>query len=172
MMHLATPMDVRQICSIVEFQFGTTFSGYLQRNASRLNVARSKNTGKMRYIYIDGALVLVLRPEEGYFSLPPAGGQALCDIERHLPVPENGIIVMDDVAQFIKDGKSVFAKHVKDVRDGLRPAQDVYICTGAREFLAVGKTVLSSADMRAFSRGVAVKVRHGVKDLAIDEDLD
>nr|MDO8119025.1 hypothetical protein [Candidatus Sigynarchaeota archaeon] len=57
-MHPATPMDVRQICSIALFQFGAAFSGYLHRNASRLNVARSKNTGKLRYIYLDGALIL------------------------------------------------------------------------------------------------------------------
>jgi len=39
----------------------------------------------------------------------------------------------------------------------------VVVVDGAGRVLAVGRAVLSGAEMRAFKRGVAVKVRRGVE---------
>jgi len=57
----------------------------------------------------------------------------------------------------------VFAVHVVSVDDDVRARDEVVVVDGAERILAVGRAVLSGGEMRAFKRGVAVKVRRGVE---------
>ncbi len=156
-----TPVDARMLEAIAALQFGKHVATFLHDNRARIGIERSKNTGKIRFVYLDGDLVLVLRPEEGFFSLSIPGARILNGLERDTMV--NGISVLDDVAEFIKDGKNVFAKHVVDPSPAIRPAQELYVCDSKREVLAVGKAVISGRDMRYLKRGVAVSTRHGAR---------
>jgi predicted RNA-binding protein (TIGR00451 family) len=155
-----TPIDARMLEAIAARQFGKHAASFLHDNP-RLGIERSKNTGKIRYVYLGDELILVLRPEEGFFSLSIPGARILNDLERDSMV--NGITVLDDVADFIKDGKNVFAKHVVDPPATIQPSQELYVCDGKREVLAVGKAILSGRDMQYFKRGVAVNTRHGAR---------
>ncbi|MBN2151886.1 MAG: pseudouridine synthase [Candidatus Lokiarchaeota archaeon] len=156
-----SPVDARVLEAIAALQFGKHFAAFLHDNRPRIGVERSKNTGKIRFVYLDGELVLVLRPEEGFFSLSVAGARVLNGLEGDAMV--NGIVVLDEVAEFVKDGKNVFAKHVVDPLASIRPSQELYVCDGKREVLAVGKAVVSGRDMRHLKRGVAVATRHGAR---------
>ena len=155
------PIDLRMLSAIAARQFGKHVATFLHDNRARIGIERSKNTGKIRFVYLDGDLVFVLRPEEGFFSLSIPGARILNGLERDAMV--NGITVLDDVAEFIKDGKNVFAKHVVDPPATIQPAQELYVCDGKREVLAVGKAVISGRDMRFLKRGVAVATRHGAR---------
>ena len=154
--------EARTLETIAARQFGPQVAAFLHENRDRLAIERSKNTNKIRYVYLDGTLVLVLRPEEGFFSLSIAGAAIVNDLENERPI--NGIMVPNDVAEFIKSGKNVFAKHVLDPWPGIRPAQELYVCDEQRTVVGVGKAILSGNDMRFFKRGMAVKVRHGIED--------
>jgi len=147
--------------TIAARQFGKHVATFLHDNQARLGIERSKNTCKIRFIYLDNELILVLRPEEGFFSLSIPGARIINDLERDAMI--NGITVLDDVADYIKDGKNVFAKHVVDPPAAIQPSQELYVCDGKREVLAVGKAILSGRDMRYFKRGVAVSTRHGAR---------
>jgi predicted RNA-binding protein (TIGR00451 family) len=70
--------------------------------------------------------------------------------------------VSDDVSSFIARGRSVFAKHIVDADDEIRPREEVVIFDEKRTVLAVGRAVLSGKEMKVFKRGVAVQVRSGV----------
>lgn len=154
--------EARMLEAMAARQFGKHVAEFLHANRERLAIERSKNTGKIRYIYLDGTLVLVLRPEEGFFSLSLEGATIVNGLELERPI--NGIMVPNDVAEFIKDGKNVFAKHVLDPWPGIRPAQELYVCDEKRNVVGVGKAILSGNDMRFFKRGMAVKMRHGIND--------
>lgn len=154
--------EARTLEAMAARQFGMQFAGFLNKHRDQLSIERSKNTGKIRYVYLDGTLVLVLRPEEGFFSLSLAGAAIVNELETERPI--NGIMVPDDVAEFIKDGKNVFAKHVLDPWPGIRPAQELYVCDEKRNVVAVGKAILSGKDMKFFKRGMAIKIRHGIND--------
>ena len=154
--------DARAIVAIAARQFGTRFSTWLREHLDGIHVEHSRKTGKIRYVRAVETLLLVLRPVDGFFSLSVDGARVLATLERE--VMENGIVVLDEVAEFIKKGKNVFAKHVVNAPMTLRPSQEVYVTDGHGTVLAVGKSVLSGRDMMHFDRGVAVKVRHGAGD--------
>jgi uncharacterized protein with predicted RNA binding PUA domain len=156
-----SPIDARMLEATAARQFGKHVAAFLHDNQARLTTERSKNTGKIRFVNLDTELVLVLRPEEGYFSLSIAGARILNELERGDMV--NGITVQDDVEEFIKDGKNVFAKHVVNAPVAIQPSQELYVCNGKREVLAVGKAILSGRDMQHLKRGVALNTRHGAR---------
>ncbi|MHA1792046.1 MAG: PUA domain-containing protein [Promethearchaeota archaeon] len=153
---------LRKVESIVERQFGSHFSQFLHEVRSRLSVQISRKTGKIRYVYLDDKLILVLRPVDGFFTLSIQGASILHDLEKNKGLI-NGIQVQTDVEEFIKKGGQVFAKHVTNVPENLHPAQEIYACNEQGELLAVGKAVLSGRDMLFFNKGVAMKTRHGVE---------
>lgn len=54
--------------------------------------------------------------------------------------------------------------HIVKADDEIRAKDEVIVLDNNRRVLAVGRAVLSGAEMRAFKRGVAVKVRRGSLD--------
>jgi predicted RNA-binding protein (TIGR00451 family) len=72
--------------------------------------------------------------------------------------------VQKDIESFIAQGKSVFAKHVVDADEEIRPKEEVIIIGENNRVLAVGKAVLTGKEMKAFKHGVAVKVRRGASE--------
>jgi predicted RNA-binding protein (TIGR00451 family) len=69
--------------------------------------------------------------------------------------------VQNDVSQFVADGSDVFAAHVVKADNAIHAKDEVIVVDEAGKVLAVGRAMLSSAEMKAFKTGVAVKVRHG-----------
>ena len=74
------------------------------------------------------------------------------------------IKVSDDAAPFVSKGKSVFAKHVIDADEGVRPQEEAIVLSKAGKVLAVGKAVLTGREMKIFRRGLAVRVRRGIAE--------
>jgi 7-cyano-7-deazaguanine tRNA-ribosyltransferase len=69
----------------------------------------------------------------------------------------------EDAVSFIREGKSVFAKFVKDCDENLRPFDECLIVDEHDSLLAVGRTVLNRDEMLAFRHGMAVKTRESIK---------
>ena len=70
--------------------------------------------------------------------------------------------VTAEAEPFIAKGKSVFAKHVVDADSEIRPQEEVIVINEKNEVLAVGRAMLTGKEMKAFKRGVAVRVRRGI----------
>jgi uncharacterized protein with predicted RNA binding PUA domain len=68
------------------------------------------------------------------------------------------------VARFVADGGDVFATHVTKADAAIHAKDEVIVVDEAGKVLAIGRAMLSSAEMKAFKTGVAVKVRHGSKN--------
>jgi uncharacterized protein with predicted RNA binding PUA domain len=88
------------------------------------------------------------------------GGQRL---QQLFPFPKRRVVVNQEVAQFIAEGRSVFAKHVILVDSELRAGDEIIIVDGQDHLLAVGKAHLSPQEMLDLTRGIAVKTRHAIK---------
>ncbi len=99
-----------------------------------------------------------MRPTNGMFSLTVAGVNRILDGAEH---PRLWVKVSRDAAPFVAKGKSVFAKHVVDADEEIRPREEVVVLDEKGEVLAVGRAVLTGAEMKAFKSGVAVRVRWG-----------
>jgi len=101
-----------------------------------------------------------LRPTDGFFSLTLEGARRIMQVK---PL-RLWVKVQDDIADFIAKGRSVFAKHIVDCDEEIRPEEEVIIINSQRRVLAVGRAVLTGDEMKVFKCGVAVRVRRGVAE--------
>jgi 7-cyano-7-deazaguanine tRNA-ribosyltransferase len=147
-------LDLLKICAISDMQFGKKASKALL--SRKIKIVKSKNTLKIRNIYSDGKHVLSMRASDGFFTLKIAGGQLL---HKFFKYPSLRVVVEDDAVSFIKDGKSVFAKFVKDCDKDLRPYDECLVVDRRDNLLAVGRCLLNRDEMLSFNYGVAVKTR-------------
>lgn len=146
-----------RIRAIADYQLGRGAGKALFPN--RVKVVFSRRTGRIRHIYLDEELLATLRPRDGMFSLTLAGAKRLLKGVDPLRL---WVKVPNDVACFVADGKSVFAKHVVGSDPEIRPQEEVIVVDEDGSLVAVGRAVLTGREMLAFKRGVAVKVRRGV----------
>jgi 7-cyano-7-deazaguanine tRNA-ribosyltransferase len=150
---------LQKIRSVADYQLGKGTGKALFPD--KVKIVLSRNTGRIRHIYLGNDLLATLRPTDGMFSLTLTGAKRLM---RGVKPPRLWVKVQKDVEPFIAQGKSVFAKHVVDADDEIRPQEEVIIIGANNRVLAVGKAVLTGREMKAFKHGVAVKVRRGASE--------
>ena len=148
-----------KIRCVADYQFGKDVGAKLFPDTVR--IVYSKNTGKIRHIHLNEEMLATLRPTTGLFALTIAGAKRLV---REVNPLCYWVKIQDDVESFIAKGRSAFAKHVTDVDPEIRPHDEVLVINSKDEVLAVGRALLSGTEMKAFSRGIAVRVRRGVTE--------
>ena len=147
-----------KIRNIANYQFETRVGNILFPDDIELRF--SKRTGRIRHIYHKEWLLATLKPTDGLFSLSIRGAKRLHALQSQVCQ----IIVQRDVEAFAKKGKTVFAKHVIHADERIRAGDEVLVTNQDDVLLAVGKAVLSGAEILAFKRGIAVKVRQGIDE--------
>jgi 7-cyano-7-deazaguanine tRNA-ribosyltransferase len=125
----------------------------------KLRIVKSKKTGKIRNVFCNEKHVLSMRAEDGMFTLKIDGAILL---HKYFKYPKLRVVVNKDAAEFIKEGKSVFAKFVKNCDPELRPFDECLIVNEDDELLAVGRCLLNRLEMLSFNYGVAAKTREAV----------
>lgn len=146
----------QRIRSVADYQFGKGIGRALFPRTVRITFSRK--TRRIRYIYLDDERLATLRPTDGFFSLSLYGARRIADGRQRARC---FVSVQSSVAHFIAKGGDVFAKHVRTADDEIRARDEVIIFDEEHNLLAVGRALLSGEEMRAFKRGVAVKVRRG-----------
>jgi len=149
--------DLKKIRSIADFQFGNGAGDALF--SGEVKILKSKNTGKIRNIVVDGEHIASLRAEDGFFTLKIHGAMRL---HRAFKAPRMRIFVNEDSAQFNREGRNVFAKFVIDCDENIRPGDEVLIVDANDNLLAVGKTLMNCWEIKHFTQGMCVKVREGI----------
>ena len=150
---------LRKIRSVADYQFGKGVGNKFFPDT--VKIVYSKNTGKIRYIYLGDDLLATLRPTTGLFILTIAGAKRLVSEVHPLRL---WVKIQDYAEPFIAKGRSAFAKHVTEADAEIRPNEEVIVVSQKNEVLAVGRALLSGTEMKAFSRGMAVRVRRGVAE--------
>ena len=140
---------------VANYQFGKEAGKILFGNG-KITWKRSRETGKIRYIYKDDQLLLSLIPSSGLFTLTIKAAKIL--LEKFKP-PRLRVIVSKDAEPFVKKGRSVFSKFIVYNDPEIRPGDEVIIVNKKDEILAVGRAVLAGTEFSSFKRGVAVKTR-------------
>lgn len=126
-----------------------------------VEIAYSKRTGRIRYIYLNGKRLATLRPTDGLFSLSIKGAKRIAE---NAGSAKCFVTVQNNVSRFIAEGGDVFAVHVVKADDEIRSKDEVIVVDESGRVLAVGRSVLSSEEIKSFKVGVAVKVRRGCKE--------
>jgi uncharacterized protein with predicted RNA binding PUA domain len=141
------------------YQYGHGAGLILFPNDIRL--IHSRNTGRIRHIELNGDLLATFRPNDGALTLTIPAAQRLVDA---LPDIGYTVTVIDEVVEFIAEGRNVFAKHVVASSEKIRPGDEVFVLSSLKKVLAIGKALLTKEEMLSFKTGVAVKTRRGVED--------
>ena len=136
--------DLQKLRAIADYQFGFWAGSILFPDGIRIEYSR--NTKRPRHIFLEDILLANYRPTDAMFTITIAGAERL----NRLPGFRSFVVVIDDVKEFILQGKNLFAKHVAEVGFGIRPDDEVIIRNYSSEVVAVGKAVLTSEEMMNF----------------------
>lgn len=160
---LATPIQLRKLIGVANYQFGMRVGQILFKPATR--IACSRKTGRIRHIYRGQKLVATLKPTDGLLALTVHGANLLLKQMKAIP---NNVTIQNDVSDFIKKGGDVFARHVASAPRDLRPSDEVIVTNQDGQLLGVGSALLSGEDMMHFKRGVAIRIRRGIDERVTD----
>jgi predicted RNA-binding protein (TIGR00451 family) len=148
--------SLRRIRSVADYQFGNGVGSALF--PEDVKIVFSRNTGRIRYVYLGNRRLGTMRPTDGLFSLSLNGAKRIVDSGLSAKC---FVAVRSDVVKFVAEGSDVFAAHIASANDEVRARDEVVVVDEEGKLLAVGRAVLSGEEMKAFKRGVAVKVRRG-----------
>jgi uncharacterized protein with predicted RNA binding PUA domain len=148
--------DLRRVRGIADYQFGRGCGRALFPDG--VTFTHSRRTGRVRHIYLDHVLLASIRPNDGLIALTIAGAERIKELLIGFGLY---VRVGDEAADFISKGRSVFARHVVEAGEKIRPGDEVIVVDGGGNVLAVGTALLSGSEMPHFKAGVAVKVRRG-----------
>ncbi|MDH2902227.1 MAG: pseudouridine synthase [archaeon] len=149
----------------LDYIFGRATSTKLKLD--EMGYEYSRKTGRLRYV-VDPTDKRVLFSFRANGSIAPTvnGAKLLLShkkLKRLSERPRFAVTVLNGVGDFVANGKTVFCKHVVSCHKSLRAGEDVVVLNEEGKLLAVGKSVLPCQLMKQFKRGVAVKVREGIK---------
>ena len=146
---------LQRVRTIADFQFGAGAGEALFPGECTFQLS---STGRIRQVKLDGERIATVRAQDGRLTLGIAGAARLVPV---LAPPAYRVVVQEDVAEFVADGKNAMAKHVVAADAGIRAGDEVLVVTGDDMLIATGAALLSGHEMLAFNYGVAVKVRQG-----------
>lgn len=119
----------------------------------------SRRTGRIKNFSIAGTLAGTLRTDGG-IALTISGAQYLLDKSGQFG--QNCVVLVKEAVPFVSEGRSLFCRHVEHCGPNVKMGSDVALTDDTR-VIAVGVSLFSSDLMKRYSRGVAVKVRQGIK---------
>ena len=156
-------MGLSTIRGILNYQFGDRVGDkILEKYKDALKLEISKNTDRIRRIYINNKLFGTVEPTTGFIIPTFYGGEILKGL---LDFPKYRVVITDDAIPFVKEGRSVFCKFVKTLDDRILPGDVVFVVDNKDNLIAVGISKLSAIEIREFNRGVAIKIKHVRKDI-------
>jgi len=148
---------LKKIHSILRFQFESAILTKIL-TAENITIEFSRTTGNMKYIFLNDQRILSYKPTTGTFTLSILGAK---ELHSHSVSPKHRVIILSDVEEFIRQGKSVFAHHVLEIEESLRIGSEVLVVNEQDELLAVGKLSVPPS-YAGLSIGQAVAVRKGI----------
>ncbi|MGZ4933658.1 MAG: PUA domain-containing protein [Halobacteriota archaeon] len=146
---------LKRVRIIADYQFGAGAGNMLFPETVTFTLSR---TGRVSQVLDAGKRVATLRSYDGLFTLSELGARRL---HAHTSSPRLRVVMNRDAAPFVEAGKTAFARHVMAVDPELRANDEVLLVDENDVLLATGSALLSPAEMLAFTRGTAVRVRHG-----------
>ena len=147
------------LATIADYQFGAGAGTALFPDDETPTVRRSSSGRPTQVLADDGRVVSV--GTDGRFTLGLEGGRRL---QAAFDRPRCRVVVGDESAPFVRDGKNVFAKFVQAVDSEVRAGDEVVVVHEDGDLLAVGRAELSAGEMADFTSGMAVFVREGAAD--------
>ncbi len=151
--------DMLRAKAVARYQFGIEAADALFRG--KVELVKSKKTGKIRNVISDGEHVLSMRAGDGLYTLKMEGAKRIVE---SVPAPHMRVVVMEDAVPFVSDGRNVFAQFVLSCDQGLRPMEEAIVTDDKDVPIATGRMFLTPSEIPFMKKGMAVKVRSGSED--------
>ena len=153
--HGVFDIDRARIASVLRMQFGSGAAAAVE--GAPLSFVKSRSTGRIRNVLVNGVHAFSIRAGDGYVSLTDEGARLLHGV---LPYPGYRVKVDPDAIPFVQKGSNVFAKFVLDCDSAIRPGDEAMIVDPDDVLVGHGRCLMNHIEMLAFKRGVAVRTRH------------
>lgn len=148
--------DLEKVRRVADYQFGPGYGEKIFPDGT--TITRSRKTGRIRGVFLEGKLLCTLRAHDGFFTMSIEGAKRL---QAAAPFPEHRVCVTDDSAEYNLKGFNVFFKFITKSWDSIVAGNEVLVVDGQDRLVAVGKSVLSGSEIPHLKSGVAVKVHKG-----------
>jgi len=156
-------MVLSVVRAILNYQFGDNVGGrIIEKYGNRIKIEISRNTGRIRRVYIDDRLFGTIEPTTGFIIPTFFGGEI---IKEFLEYPKYRVVISDEAVPFVIMGKSVFCKFVLDLDERILPEDVVLVVNKTDDLIAIGVAKLSATEIKSFKKGVAVKIKHVRKNI-------
>lgn len=140
--------------AIADYQFFPGAGEVLVPDNARVLVSR--NTGRVRAVVGDMGILASIRASDYRYILRYPGARLL---HASTEPPLLRVFVANEVADEIRRGGNLFARHVLYIDEDLRPWDEVLIVDEDDRLCGVGRLLLSPSEILYFTRGVAVLTR-------------
>ena len=151
--------ELRKLRLIADYQI-CKGAGKVLFPQEEIEITHSKKTRRIRHIYLNNQLIATLRPKDGVFALTPFGGTLLLKGIPFINLPI--IVAQNQIATYIREGRSLFCKHVVSISSDIRACDEVLVTDENYNLIAVGRACLCADEIKNFSSGLAAKIRYGV----------
>jgi uncharacterized protein with predicted RNA binding PUA domain len=122
--------SLRRVQTIADYQFGSGVGTGLFCEGCTFIYS---TTGRIRQILDGGMRLATIRASDGRLTLGIEGAKRLQSL---LPAPGYRVVIRDDVAEYVAQGKNAFAKHVVAADPAIRAGDDVLIVSGNDSLIA------------------------------------
>lgn len=149
--------DQSIIKSVLKYQFD--FDSKTLNSINEISVEKSKSD-RIKDFYINFKRFGTIRASDSVII--PSEHLAKF-LHESFPSPKHRVVVDSEVKEFIKEGKSVFAKFVKAMDENLRPGDEcIIVSSDDDELIGFGQVLLNFKEIKYFTRGMVVKTRKGI----------
>ncbi|MDQ3838949.1 MAG: queuine tRNA-ribosyltransferase [Thermoproteota archaeon] len=155
------PLNPRQkISHHIDALFGKGVSKALP--IEKIQFEYSRKTGRIKNFSLQNRLIATLRTDGG-LALTVFGAQELSRVKHF---KQNCVIPAQEAFPFVSEGRSLFCKHVQWCGSNIRSGSDVAVLekdSSKVRVIATGVALVDNSLMRGYQRGVAVRIREGIK---------
>lgn len=145
-----------KVCGHVDALFGAGVSNALPAD---MLYEFSRRTGRIKNFSIGSRLAGTFRTDGG-IAVTIAGAQYFLDNSEQFR--ESCVAPVQEAVPFVSEGRSLFCRHIDWCGSNIKVGSDVAVIDGSK-VIAVGVAILPSGLMKLYNRGVAVKIREGIK---------
>ncbi len=148
-----TVAEYRRIYATLAYQFDEKVARALTYPLEELQVELS-GTGRVRYVWRGGSMILTLRASDGMFAL---GIEACNIIVRAVEPPKFRVVIARGEASRIKG--NIMRPVVVDIDPDLRPGDEVIVVDEDDIVVGVGRLKLPPLTVKNVEKGEIVRVR-------------
>ncbi|MGB9726370.1 MAG: PUA domain-containing protein [Fervidicoccaceae archaeon] len=152
--------EIAQIYGVLYYQFGRRAAEEVLKLAGELKVKRY-SSGIIREVLLSGKPILYHNPTTGLFTLSWVGAQVIFPL---VPPERRRIFVKKDI--FERYTKRVLlAPAVAGSSEDIRPGDEVFLVDESGSLLALGKALVSAAELKSIRKGKIAFVRRSFDEL-------